>query len=187
MKPAFADQSDIEADAALSALREVRPAWGQANAVGGRGLARDLLLLALILNARRPAALTEHLRRAAAATLRSRLRSAAAVRKCASHARAFLTYGAVAGRAFMAAAEEIRGEGLALIEKAEALVSSIDVGGALEARVVDLSGARGGRPPRAQLKVLSAVIGALDRARAGDSLAATEVALIRAYLQQRAA
>lgn len=187
MKPLLARHADPEADAVLARLRAARPDWGRSGGGNRRGLPREMLATALMLELNRPGELARHLERAAAAFARLGERSPAALRKCASHARAFLHYGRTGGRSLAEAAADLDPGAPDVVDRVEALVRALDLSGALAQRIEDLGGVRGGRPSAPQLRALSAVISLVDRAQAGDGLAATEIDLIRSYLTRRAA
>jgi hypothetical protein len=171
----------------MTLLREAMPDWGSVQFGAGRGLARELVIVALLLERASPRGVEQQLARAVRHEEGEGRRSRMAIRKCASEARGLLRYGRVAGGSLTEAADAIEAEGVVLARRVEALVMSVRKSHALEARMANLGGERGGRPPRGALRVLTALIQLGDLAQAGDPRADTELRLIEDYLRRRSA
>ncbi len=171
----------------VSLLRQALPDWGCVELGAGRGLARELVIVALLLDRFSPGGVEQQLAKAVRHEEAGGRRSRMAIRKCASEARGLLRYGQAAGRSLTEAAEAIEEEGVALARQTEALVMSVRKSHALEARMESLGGEKGGRPARGALRVLTALIQLGDMAQAGDPKADTELRLIEDYLRRRSA
>lgn len=169
----------------VALVRRALPDW--ASPQSRRGLARELVILALLLDRVRPGGLEHQLTEAVRDEEAKGRRTRMAIRKCASEARGLLRYGQVGGRPLAAAADAVAARGAALILEIEALVMSVRKGEALGARVHSLAGERGGRPAKGGLRVLSALVRLGDMAEAGDAHADTELRLIEDYLRRRSA
>lgn len=154
-----------------------------AGSPGKRGLARELLVIALLLERANPGGMDENLLRAVALYRRTRRSTANTLKKCASHARAMLQYATVDGRPLAEAAAALEGDADRVLAAVDAMVLAIHTKDALTHRAAQLAHASGGRPFKNAMGVLRAVVDLSERASFGDSRAQTELRLISAFIQ----
>lgn len=175
-------ERDHEAEQVIAELSRSLPGWGRRDATDPRGLARELLIVSLVLDRAAPGDVLGQLSRAVRVYERDGARTVSALKKCASHARALLRFGRVDGVGLTLAASRLQGEGETFFRALDHLVQRVNKAEALGARVETLARARRNRGAAAQLRVLSALIELRGRADLGDEGAATEIDLIRSFL-----
>lgn len=148
-----------------------------------RGLARELLVIALLLERADPGALDENLLRAVALYRRTQRSTANTLKKCASHARAMMRFATVDDRPLAEAVAAVEGDDDQVLAAVDEMVLAIPTKDALAHRAAQLAHASGGRPFKNAMGVLRAVVDLSERASFGDARAQTELRLISAFIQ----
>lgn len=144
-----------------------------------RGMARQMVMCALLLEQEDGQGLEVNLDRAVRVYREAGLTTLAALKKHASEARAILRYGVVGEGGSVIAA---LGEGGRTLEEIDEMLQGIKTRETFERRAQDLSGQRGGRPSTAAFRVLSAVAKLKAHAGGGDPKAEAELRLVRTFL-----